>query len=1033
MRRTSLASVAGRGVASGLVLAAGLAAAEIVATNLQQLQQLAAPGQSVTARIRLQGVVCWSRPGGGQIILQDNTGAVIAEADPTQAVLPRGAVIELEGLGTGAHRGEGFCLGKAWCVNRDPTAAGQPATGLVFLAQGRHPFQVGWFSREDTNVLELSCEGPGLPRQTAPDGAWCRPREGASGWTPGLRWRCFEGAWWQIPDFDRLRPRQTGTAANLDPGVRSRDQYVAVCYDGWFEAPRSGHYTFALTSGGGSQLLVGLPRARVVGRVPPPAPRRMALGQTLPASPEGFWAVMEGRADFVSRGPGVRVALTLVSGTGSVAAELEDDPEGRAEGWGGARLRATGVCWGAATLDGHWIPGRLWVPEAGLIETIGEAEASGGAGSGPRLRAVAEIKHLGRAEAMQGQVVRIRGVVTWADHRAVVLQDATAGIFVDEIRMADSYHQRVGEQWEVEGVTVAQFSPMIHARRVTRLGRGVLPEPVRPTWAQLMNGSLDAHYVELRGLASAVESNRLTLWVSGGQLQVQLRENAGEDVQRCEGALVRLRGCLWAVKDEVTHILKTGEVQLRSAAIHLDEPAPEYPFDLPRKRVAELLLFDAQAAVLKPVKVTGQVLHVRAEESFLMDDANGLRFVPRTAGSVAAGDRVEVVGFPELGGPSPVLREALVRRIGREELPAPRRLIGAGWSLEGLDATRVRLEALLLNLSQDSRDQVLGLQAGPRVFVARLPSGAGGRLPLPAGSRLELTGTLAAQGRERAGRAEAFELLLASPADIRLLARPVWATLRQMMAVAGALTAVLLLALVWISLLRRQVEQRTAQLGVEIQERERGEKRRALEAERARIARDLHDDLGSSLTEISLLADAGLGQPPSVERAASRFGAIGAKARALVQALDVIVWLVNPSKDSLPFLAGYLGSYAEEYLGASGVNCRLKIPLDLPAVRLSADVRHNLFLAVKEVLHNLVRHAHASEARIQFNSHGGALEIAITDDGRGFDPAAPAEGNGLANLRQRLAGIGGRCEIASQPGAGASIRLSLPLPAPPEA
>jgi glucose-6-phosphate-specific signal transduction histidine kinase len=111
---------------------------------------------------------------------------------------------------------------------------------------------------------------------------------------------------------------------------------------------------------------------------------------------------------------------------------------------------------------------------------------------------------------------------------------------------------------------------------------------------------------------------------------------------------------------------------------------------------------------------------------------------------------------------------------------------------------------------------------------------------------------------------------------------------------------------------------------------------------------------------------------------------------------------------------------------------KLSNALRLPALRLSADVRHNLFLAVKEVLHNVVRHAHASEVRVTFALRDGVLEIAIADNGQGFDPSTPVEGNGLENLRQRLAGIGGRCEIQAQPGTGATVRLVLPLPANPQ-
>jgi signal transduction histidine kinase len=838
-----------------------------------------------------------------------------------------------------------------------------------------------------------------------------------------------------------LRPCNEGTAANFDLGVRSRDEFVALCFDGWLEVPQAGVYTFTVGSAGGSQLFVGLPQLKVLESAAPPAPRRVGLGQILTSESAGFWAQVEGKVDLLSRRENGGLTLALSSGTGKLRVEIADAARILPGLMSGSRIRLKGVCWSASTLDEQRIPGVFWVPDLEHVEVLANApQPPAGAtetesGQLPVLTTVAEIKHLKREEAMRGYPVKMRGVITWSDRTAVVLQDTTSGIFVDEVELSDSYHLRLGEYWEVEGVTVAQFAPMVRARRAVRLGRGVMPEPVQPTWDQLMNGSLDAHYVELRGIATAVESNRVTLLTSGGKIQAQLPETAPEQIQPHEGALVRIRGCLWAVKDEVTHVFKIGEVQIRSAVISVDEPPPTYPFAAPLKRAAELLLFDAQAAMLKQVKVAGQVIHMRAGEYYLMDGTNGLRFVPRAAVRLGVGDEVEVVGFPELGGPSPVLREALVKRTGHAGLPPPRELGEASWSAGGLDATRVRTEAWLLNLSKDQQDQVFGLQAGPHVFVARMPASEAAGLSFPVGSKLELTGTFAGRAGDRAaGRAaDSFEVLLNSRADVRLLARPVWSTLRRMIIVVGVLVGVLLVAMVWITMLRRQVEQRTAQLRVEIQERERAEKMRAIEEERSRIARDLHDDLGSSLTEISLLADAGLGNPPLAERALNRFRAIGAKARALVQALDVIVWLVNPSKDALPFLAGYLGSYAEEYLGASGIGCRLKIPMDMPALRLNADVRHNLFLAVKEALHNIVRHAHASEVLVTFALREGALEITVTDNGQGFDPSAPAEGNGLANLRQRVAGIGGRCEIQAQPGGGASVRLVVPLPADPHA
>jgi signal transduction histidine kinase len=222
------------------------------------------------------------------------------------------------------------------------------------------------------------------------------------------------------------------------------------------------------------------------------------------------------------------------------------------------------------------------------------------------------------------------------------------------------------------------------------------------------------------------------------------------------------------------------------------------------------------------------------------------------------------------------------------------------------------------------------------------------------------------------------------------------------------------------------VARRTAQLQREIQERERAEQQKALEQERSRLARDLHDDLGSSLTEIGMLAETGrdcrsLGDPRQ------HFDRILTRAHSLVRALDEIVWAVDPRKDTVAALVRYLASFAEEYLAATGLACRLEVPPSVPDGPLAARVRHHLFLAVKEALHNATRHSQATEVFFRVVLANDELSITITDRGRGFDLSAPAEGNGLGNLRERMAGVQGQCEIASRPGAGTSVRLALSL------
>jgi signal transduction histidine kinase/ligand-binding sensor domain-containing protein len=204
-----------------------------------------------------------------------------------------------------------------------------------------------------------------------------------------------------------------------------------------------------------------------------------------------------------------------------------------------------------------------------------------------------------------------------------------------------------------------------------------------------------------------------------------------------------------------------------------------------------------------------------------------------------------------------------------------------------------------------------------------------------------------------------------------------------------------------------------------------------LDHERARIAQDLHDDLGAGLTEIGLLG--GLLQDPS--RFATRQGEalerIVQRCRELVMALDEIVWAVNPRNDSVNALGGYLGRYAQGILELTSIRCRLQVQEAEPDRPLSSEQRHHLFLAFKEALTNVVRHSGATEVltRIWFEKKAGLI-ITIQDDGRGL-PAATAEGaDGLNNLRQRMTRLGGSCEIASNSPGGVSVQLTLPLRQP---
>jgi signal transduction histidine kinase len=415
----------------------------------------------------------------------------------------------------------------------------------------------------------------------------------------------------------------------------------------------------------------------------------------------------------------------------------------------------------------------------------------------------------------------------------------------------------------------------------------------------------------------------------------------------------------------------------------------------------------------------------------MMEGANGLRFHPKAPTALRPGDLVQVVGFPELGGPSPTLREAIVRPTGHSALPPARKLVDGALLRREYDATLVCVQARLVNLNYDRSDEVLDLQAGTRRVVARLAGGPKRWRSLPVGSLLELTGVYAGLGGDLAsGRTfDSFELLLSSPASVRILQRPSWWTFQHTLSVMGAMALAMAAALVWITQLRHQVEERSRQLATAIHRQEQTERLRALEAERARVSQDLHDDLGAALTEIGLLG--GLAQRPGAppDRVRDHLGRITDKAREMVTTLDEIVWSLNPKHDSLLSLSRYFCEYAQQFLQLTPVRCRLEVIENLPDCPLTSDQRHHLLLAFKEALNNLVRHSCATEAHIGIEVRGGLLVVSLADDGQGLEGAPrPAGANGLDNLSRRLAQLGGRCEIFSQNGRGTRVCLILPLP-----
>ena len=207
------------------------------------------------------------------------------------------------------------------------------------------------------------------------------------------------------------------------------------------------------------------------------------------------------------------------------------------------------------------------------------------------------------------------------------------------------------------------------------------------------------------------------------------------------------------------------------------------------------------------------------------------------------------------------------------------------------------------------------------------------------------------------------------------------------------------------------------------------EQEAVLQKERGRIAKDLHDELGASMTQISLLGKLTQHDLAEPAKAGAHVEKIAALARQGVKAVDEIVWAVNPRNDTLSQLLDYAGQYAVDFLQPAGIRCRIDFPEKAHARALPADLRHGLFMIIKEALNNAVKHSGATEISIAAKVEGDFLSLSVTDNGRGFSAVQDNDlADGLRNMKQRAADLGRHCTIESQPGTGTNVRVELGLP-----
>jgi signal transduction histidine kinase len=1019
--------------------------------SIADFQQMVAGSNDRIQSFHIEGIVRAVVPQRKLIALQDRSAAVLIELPTFDDSIHAGDRVSVEGENCSLRQSRFYTqLGTAPVVDNDGRHEPRLRSGRVFLEAGRQPIHLEWFNSLGGSMLEVEWQGPGVQRQRIPGTVLWRQPLGVSNRSElehGLDSAAYNGNdLYSLSDFQmNANPVAQGIATNFNLSYRARAENTVLAFNGFIEVSRAGIYTFYVTSDDGAILRVGEPKISCKVLAPPDQSVSSENLDRLSGDFGDQWGSLEGEVGFASKDQ-QNLEIGLVGKMGRVPVAVLEGLDLFSTNLMRRQIRVSGIYQYFRSPEEKKLVGII-VPSSKQVDIIGSLnEGERKFTTHDFLTTVARVRQLKPDEVALGIPVKIQGVVIGAwptdnqNNNKLVLCDSTGGLSVHfDIPKEWVDQPQIGELLDIEGFTIpGQFVPAIQARKITRLGNAPMPEPIRPTWDEVMNGSLDCEYVEIQGVLTAASTNEMTLLTRDGKVTLdrtdvrplpQMPTSGGSLV----GSVVRLRGGFNSEWDSTSRQVIRGRFHLIHALMSVEYPNPQDPFSSPTIKIGDLLWYNAHASALQRVKVHGQVIFAQPGECFALDHNVGFRILTAEPKALQAGDLIEAVGFPNVGGSSPFLQEGIIRKLGQAPLPEPIKLSGEEMHSLLHDSALIQVEARLINYTIRPDGQILELHAGQTPFEARLKLGSRQPLPLTIGSQLRLTGVYAVLGAGQIGaRTDPFELLLNRPEDVSVIELPPWWTVRRALGVAAVLSGALGLAVAWAALLRRKVEMRTTQLKMEIEGRQQVERQRLMEQERTRMAQDLHDELGAGLTEMSLLGS--LAKRPDIpaEEKERYLDQLTRSAHSLVAGLDEIVWAINPHYDPIGSIATYFSFYAEEFLNLANITCRLQMAESFPKVSLDSQVRHDIFLAFKEALNNVVRHSGASAVTLKINMVEQQLAISIADNGCGFECGSAHPGSdGISGMRTRLQKLGGACNISSQPGHGTTIEFCLNIAATP--
>lgn len=691
------------------------------------------------------------------------------------------------------------------------------------------------------------------------------------------------------------------------------------------------------------------------------------------------------------------------------------------------------------------------------LACFGVATAVGCFGQANSLTTCAEVRALPREAAGRRQPVSLHGVVALGDPsftESCVLQDSTAGVFVRGVRSANGGTALTpGMRVEVRGETAAgRFAPVVEARSVVVLGRAELGPAPRRSLQELLSGAQDSQRVEIEGVVQRVETRgtraAVIVETGVGRFTTLVGSADREHLSTLLDTRVVVRGVCFSVFNRRGEFLGVNlHPALPSDIRQLGGPVRD-PFQAPLVPLDRLQPFSPEGLPLHRQRVRGVVTLVTPEYFYVQEGRRGVRIRTQSAELPSSGDQVEVVGFLVRAEHVLEVQEAIFRRIGTAQPPLPAFVTSvevlSPWH-PGMDASQtdfdgclVRMEGRVIRVeprSANGSPQLLVENAGHIVAGVLAPAThATGWDALRIGSDVRITGVCDVAYRE-AGLASpfpqpaSFRLLLRSGADVEVThAASSWTPARLAGALGGT-AAILLVALVWAMTLRYRLGLQTRRLTAEMRaRRDAAVEFDATLRERSRLAADLHDTLEQALTGVAF----------RVEAMAARRDREQPDRDALEQVRKLVASVredVRRSVWNLRATALENGNLAE---ALEQIAARLRSG-DAPAIKVSVEgasrvlpefVGGNILLLAQEALTNAHKHASASSIHVRIRFSDTQVQLTVEDDGCGFIPAqrpGTREGHfGLDGMRERLKRLAGTFEVASAPGQGTRITITVP-------